>query len=225
MHLVLDPAPPLRRAVEVADLLRAAALSRLDWTGDDSMLAGKTAGGDCMRGRRHEHAHWLPVTDGQVIAGICLWVPGGLTPAEVTAAGSLRHLGSGRMPGGPLPFMRVMLLPGDRPVPAVLAGPARAWESLTPFAVPQARDRPARRTPEFLHGMVADELAWRGLPCPSSVTELGPARGWQVRRPSRPEWVPPPCRLRVTFTEPVTGPLAIGRLSHFGLGLLVPAGR
>ena len=28
--------------------------------------------------------------------------------------------------------------------------------------------------------------------------------------------------LRVEFAEPVSGPLALGHLSHFGLGLFVP---
>lgn len=216
MHLALDPAPPLTAVVEVTDHLRGAALSRLDWTGDDSMLAGKTAGGDCMRGRSHAHAHWLPVSDGRVIAGICLWTPGGLSPAETAAVASVRRFGPGRTTS-------VTLLHGSRPLPAMLAGPAAAWESLTPFSPPRRADRPSRRTPEWLAGEVARELADRGLPAPVSVAELGPVTGWRTRRPSRPEWVVPPRRIRVEFTGPANGPLAIGRLSHFGLGTLVPA--
>jgi CRISPR-associated protein Csb2 len=223
MHLALDPPPPLARVVEVTDLLRAAALSRLNWTGHDSMLAGKTRDGDAMRGRRHAHAHWLPVTDGTVIAGICLWAPGGLSPAEVASVATVGRLGSARPGAGRLPAMRVTLLHGTRPVPARLAGPSAAWESLTPFGPPRRADRPSRQTPEFLHGEVARELAGRGFPAPESVTGLGPVSGWATRRPSRPEWVPPPRRIRVTFAEPVAGPIAIGRLSHFGLGLMRPA--
>jgi CRISPR-associated protein Csb2 len=223
MHLALSPAPPLKRVVEVTDLLRAAALSRLDWTGHDSMLAGKTRDGDAMRGHRHAHAHWLPVTDGQVIAGICLWTPGGLSPAETAAVAAVRRVGSDRPGSGPLPAMRITLLHGSRPLPARLTGPSAAWESLTPFSPPRRADRPNRWTPEFLHREVARELECRGLPAPALVRELGPVAGWQTRRPSRPEWVPPPRRIRIEFTEPATGPLAIGRLGHFGLGILAPA--
>jgi CRISPR-associated protein Csb2 len=218
MHLALDPAPPLQRVVEVTDLLRAAALSRLDWTGDDSMLAGKTRDGDCMRGRTHQHAHWLPVTDGRVIAGICLWVPGGLTPAEVTAAGSVRHLAAGRLPGGPLPLLRVMLLPGAHPVP--YTGPARAWESLTPFQMP--RFPKARRPGDSLDAQVRAELAARGFPEPAEAAGMLIRPGWPAQRPSRRAPVAPHWRVRITFADPVAGPLAIGALSHFGLGIMRP---
>jgi CRISPR-associated protein Csb2 len=220
IHLALDPAPPLTRVAEVTDLLRAAAMSRLGHWHGDSMLAGKTAYGDCMRGRRHAHAHWLPVTDGRVVAGICVWTPGGLDPREAAAVLAVRHAGS---PGvrGPVPCMRVEHVPGDHPVP--FSGQAARWESLTPFVPPLRRGKPSRRTPAYLHDMVARELAGRGLPEPVTVEELGPVTGWRTMRPSRPEWVPPPCRIRITFTEPAAGPLAIGRLSHFGLGLMRPA--
>ena len=39
-------------------------------------------------------------------------------------------------------------------------------------------------------------------------------RQGQARQPS--------AMLRLTFTEPVTGPLALGHLAHFGLGLFTP---
>ena len=47
---------------------------------------------------------------------------------------------------------------------------------------------------------------------------------WRIRAPelddvSRAE---PAAFLRVTFDEPVAGPVALGHLSHFGLGLFVP---
>ena len=221
MHLALDPAPPLRRVVEVTDLLRSAALSRLDHTGHDSMLAGKTADGDCFRGRQHVHAHWLPVTDGRVIAGVCVWTPAGLSPAETASVAMIGRVG--REGGGPVPAMAVRLLHGSAGAGARLSGPSAAWESLTPFVPPRRRDKPSRRVPAFLAAMVAAELGHRGLPAPASVEELGPVAGWVTRRPSRPEWAPPPCRIRVMFGEPVTGPLAIGRLSHFGMGVMVPA--
>jgi CRISPR-associated protein Csb2 len=214
MHLALDPMPPLARVVEVTDALRSAALARLGRARVDSALAGKTRDGEAMRDGRHAHAHWLPVAGGRDIAGICLWTPAGLSPAETAAVAGVRRIGAST---------RVILLPGSRPVPAWLAGPALAWESLTPLVPPLRRPRAVHRTPEFFRAMVVAELAVRGLPEPVTAEELGRASGWAVSRPSRPGPGPPPVGLRLEFAEPVTGPLAIGRLSHFGLGVMVPA--
>ena len=210
LHLVLDPPPPLHRVAEVTDLLRSAALSRLDWTGHDSALAGKTAAGQPMTG--HWHACWLPVTDGRVLAGICLHVPAGLTPAEIAAAGSVRRVASRRVP-----LTRVTLLPGSRPLPAALTGPAQAWESLTPY-VP---DRYPKARLGGVAALVAAAALIRGLPTPA--VESWPETGrWSLHR-DRGRPVPPPFLLRVVFPCPVTGPVTFGHLSHFGLGVMIPA--
>jgi CRISPR-associated protein Csb2 len=222
LHLALDPAPPLKRVVEVTDLLRAAAMSRLGHWHGDSMLAGKTAYGQPVSGGGH--AFWLPVTDGRVIAGICLWVPAGLEPGEAEAVTGLRRIGS--RDRGPVPAMTVTPVPGERPVPARLTGPGAVWETVTPF-VPDGHSRARRgkpRSPERVAaGRAAAALRWAGFPPPLEITVTCGVNGWMTRRPSRPERTARPVRLRVTFAEPVTGPLAIGALSHFGLGVLTPA--
>lgn len=228
MHLVLDPAPPLKRVAEVTDLLRSAALSHLRRPAGGSMLAGRTAAGDVMRGQ-HQHAHWLPVTDRRVIAGVCLWCPAGLTAAEAAAVAAVRFLAAGRMPGGPFPLTRVSVLPGGRPLPARLAGPSATWRTVTPFAAVRRDDRdpgktrPSRSGHGFLRAQVAAELTRRGFPAPVAVEGRPAPCGWQAQRPSGRGPVPRLHLLDVTFGAPVTGPLAIGALSHFGLGLMVPA--
>ncbi len=45
----------------------------------------------------------------------------------------------------------------------------------------------------------------------------------RMRRDSRQgQATRPAAFLRIELTEPVSGPLALGHLSHFGLGLFVP---
>lgn len=218
VHLALHPPPPLRRVVQVTDLLRRAALSRVTAPTWPSMLSGHQAPGEPITGRRHPHAHWLPVGDGRIIAGVCLWVPGGLTPEELTAVREVRHIGSSAL-HGPLRAMTVTPVPGHHPAPSWLTGPATVWRTLTPMSLPRRMDRPSRRTPQFAAAEVARELADRGLPAPRQVVIGERARGWTTARPSRPEWIPPPHHFRIVFDRPVTGPIALGRLSHFGLGL------
>lgn len=73
------------------------------------------------------------------------------------------------------------------------------------------------------------ELTYRGLPAPAEIHVAD--TGWQAWRRYRPSVgrsspqgraSKPSAFLRLHFAEPVSGPLALGHLSHFGLGLFVP---
>lgn len=221
VHLALHPPPPLRRVVQVTDLLRRAALAHITTPSYPSMLSGHQAPGEPIRGSAHPHAHWLPVTDGKVIGGVCVWTPAGLAEHEHAALLGIRRLGGDGH--HPLPAMAVTPVPGQLPLPARYTGPARVWQTLTPMVMPRRPDRPARCTPEWAAEQVTRELAARGLDAPARVVELpGPVTGWQTRRPSRPELVPRPRHIRLVFDHPVAGPIVLGRLAHFGLGLFTP---
>jgi CRISPR-associated protein Csb2 len=103
-------------------------------------------------------------------------------------------------------------------------GPARFWHSLTPFGLVR---HPKRRAGALVDGpgdQVLDELRRRGLDVPARVTLV---RGsWHRFRGSKSG----ASRLtaahlygiRIEFDEEVRGPLALGALSHYGLGLLAP---
>jgi CRISPR-associated protein Csb2 len=104
-----------------------------------------------------------------------------------------------------------------------LCGPARAWQSFTPFA-PARHGK--RRTPwaEHVRDEVIQELGYRGLPVPTKVVSLrGP---WLSFRRHRARQSLRDARravgLRIEFSRPVEGPIALGALSHFGLGLFLP---
>jgi CRISPR-associated protein Csb2 len=104
-------------------------------------------------------------------------------------------------------------------------GPSRRWVS----ALPVVHERYLKgRTPALAD--VAEWCRHAGLPAPRRVQlhRLGFAAGVPnlpaqstVRPGGRPH---PYSHLQIEFPEPISGPVAIGRMRHFGLGLLLPAG-
>jgi CRISPR-associated protein Csb2 len=121
-------------------------------------------------------------------------------------------------------------LEGVGPLNAVapqLVGSSRHWRSVTPFA-PGHHGRKRVPWPEHVAAQVRAELDVRGLPAPIDVRVLaGPALAFRRHRPTKE-------RLRdarravfveMEFATPVTGPIALGALCHFGLGLFEPEPR
>lgn len=220
-------------AVGVADLTRRAAMARAGRAADGAEppeLAGKRADGTPLEG--HRHAHYLPIdTDGDgLIDRVVVWAPDGLSPEAVEALASIDALRLGQA------FAHVHDV-HDRRVgleaigslreiePAPLQGPAVAWRSRTPFAATQHRKR--RETlAAFVTTQIALECRRRALPEPAHV-ELDDQRkdAPHFRRRRLAETRDRDRRavnVRLEFAEPVAGPLALGALSHFGLGLFAP---
>jgi CRISPR-associated protein Csb2 len=217
--------PALADAVTVGHQLRAALQRRFE---DESpgvpspIFSGHDAHGP--RRDQHQHAHFLslPDRDRRRVDTLGVWAPGGLGPGEVAALARLRVLRRRAEPDVPV----VLVALGDTTleVPALL-GPARSWQSLTPFSLVR---HPKRRGGRVVDGPVDQlrrELELRGLPQPQRVEVL--QRDWMRFTRARPGV---PRRLaatvvgfRMTFAVPVRGPFALGGLSHFGLGLFEPA--
>ena len=204
------------------------------------ILSGKLA---CGRRRPdHDHAHYLPTADGddpRRISHVTVFAAAGFGPAEVAALTRLRHLRLGD--GDPLCVQLVGLgQPGD--FRHWLFQPAAVWTSVTPFVAHRhLKTRGRKRDTPHLHG-----------PDPRAAFVALAAREWVERRglgrlrAVGPEAVgaggPPPREfrrqrdragddggrrpfgvLRLTFAEPVSGPLCLGYACHFGLGLFRPA--
>lgn len=232
------PQPRAIDTVAVTDALRAAAL---DTFGDvlrgpatGSNLVGKDAAGRPLTG--HRHAHYLALTEGDRITGLAIWAPGGLTDEELTALDRLvgRTVGvPERVPGPRNLHVRVNAYGDTEVLPEHLVGPSTTWTSITPFVL--SRWKPRNADPqEHLIKEIHRELQSRGLPAPTRITRL-PGKHWALYR--RHRWSPhyrngsttktvgsrnetrPACALRLEFDQPVSGPLALGHLSHFGLGL------
>jgi len=102
-------------------------------------------------------------------------------------------------------------------------GGMRRWVTVTPLML----DRHPRRA-RTLIAEVAQALVRAGYPAPAEV-EVSPAAlmAGAVHRP-RPQTIPagrphlPMTHARVTFGQPVTGPVLAGSMRYLGLGLFAP---
>jgi CRISPR-associated protein Csb2 len=225
-HLGGGNRPGIAEAVAVAQGLRAA-LQRLydaERVGArSSTLSGRQTDGP--RADQHQHAHYLVLPDdaGRRVERLMVWAPEGLGTDEVQALASLSRL-SLRGVGEPLPVALVALgRSSTMRLPEIL-GPARTWRSLTPFGLvrhPKLRGGQLQDGPE---DQVRVELRRRGLPEPRSISLV---RGsWHRFRSSRIGQ----SRLQrarvfgiaLEFSQPVRGPVVIGALCHFGLGVFIP---
>lgn len=188
----------------------------------------------------HQHAHWIPLADeaghhGHV-SSLVIWVKAGLAADEVAATLTLRRASGKRGAGGDgyeiRGFPEVELLfqsagSVEQVVPE-LSGPARLWCSQTPYL--PVRHRKQETLDDFLLADVSAELGYRNLP-PARVTRIAADDGlpdrWsrEYRRYRMKENLGkarPGLGLRLEFDEPVSGPLLLGQLSHFGYGIFRP---
>lgn len=212
--------PPLRAAVPLGALLRRAALSS---HGDpSSTLSGHDPTG-AVRRDGHRHLHALALGDHR-IERLLLWAPERFNDSEVRAITRLRRL---RVPDHlhKLLGQHVELaLEFVGPVTALegeYTQGSTAWRTATPFA-PARHMKPRDAPQEWWPEQVRRELANRGLPHGVDDVEVTILTDrWQhvLRERSGTIGGPPARHVSLRFARPVAGPLALGRLSHYGLGL------
>ncbi|AWS44516.1 type I-U CRISPR-associated protein Csb2 [Streptosporangium sp. 'caverna'] len=224
--------PPLAQTVPLMDALRGACIKIIAAQGvvADSLLAGRTAAGMPLTDG-HRHAHFLPYDangDGR-IDEVIVWTPAGLSAHEVKALDSLTRRSIGVPDGvsGPANLNMLLTASGDETLlPPEWHNAARRWKTITPF-VPSRHHKPRQPAAEYLHGEVARELKYRGHDAPDVKVEekANPdfvgfiRRRWRDRKPAAMR--SSHC-LELHFVEPVQGPITLGHLSHFGLGLFTP---
>lgn len=227
--------PPAARALPQAELVHRSLVSRAG--GGKTVHCPELTGQD-MEGKplqnSHEHAHTIPLDlDGdRRIDHVLIYASGGIREHAQRAIRSLRKTwmkgGVGELQvsvagSGSLSLLR--RLPASMiPQISSLLGPdqgATVWESLTPFVPPKTMDRRASRS---IERQVQQELSNRGLP--EAEVEILPdltrdLRHYVIQR--RTEGAPMRNKLgvglRLTFKEPLSGPLCLGYASHYGLGL------
>ena len=189
---------------------------------------GKDENGKPLAG--HDHAHYLPLIHDRRLTGLLVWAPwsaDGLPEDELDALLKVRKLWSedesDRLDVRPSGTgLAKALAPG-------LTGPALSWISATPYT-PSRYAKPSHDWLDFLRDDIAHELAYRGLP-PAEVSLV--SGEWAAFRRYRPSAqfrhdrrqgsaTKPSALLRLQFKTSVTGPIALGHLSHFGLGLFTP---
>lgn len=170
----------------------------------------------------HAHAHYLPLdSDGDgLLDAVLVWAPEGLSHDDVEALGRIRRLHSGE-PGFRAVRVAVEASGDVQALQPELTGPSQVWRSLTPFA-PYRHPHRRQSTEDFLLSELVRELATRRTPSPVDVRLL---QGDWLRYRRRRTLAVGEARalgVQLEFAVPVEGPLALGALSHFGLGLFVP---
>jgi CRISPR-associated protein Csb2 len=238
------PLPLLTDAVVVGHLARRALMSqygRLTGRGKSRVFSGKSEEGRPLEGHRHAHYLCTDEDDNGRIDHLTIWAEDGFLEQEQRALGALTALSE----RDGEPEVRLLLLglatrgEAEAAVPR-LFGSARVWRSLTPFVPLRHPKRHRDGRPKLdEQGRQVDgpedqlllELHRRGLPGPASVEPLPRARiggrewRWLEFRQRRPGGNGAAfghgIGFRLTFDEPVEGPLALGYGCHFGLGLFV----
>lgn len=227
-----DDAFPDTYGVLLADLLHRLVVRELDG-GRPEVI------GHCGAANDHTHAHWIPIPDRGQVAAVVVWVPVGMSTAEVAAVLKATRRG-GRAEwtewlGGGVGELSAPRLDLQAAGPVATAAPelcgtSRVWRTLTPYL--PVRHRKREDLAAYLNEDVRHELAYRGRPT-AIVRRLGCAGDdpdpWASTfrrhrlKEQRPQYRPG-YGLRLVFDEPQTGPLLLGQLSHFGYGIFVPEG-
>jgi CRISPR-associated protein Csb2 len=221
---------PLTQAVALGDLLHRAGVQRfvrLRARSESSNLIGRGSSGAPLEG--HRHAHWLSLTgsdDGYQVTSVAVWVPAGLDYEELAALASMSSL-RGKVDGRIVRLSLELEGVGEgAQVLQALAGPSRRWRTLTPYVAPM-NPRPKQHPSEHAVRYVRRDLADLGFPRPESVQVVGPEGIWRAFRTQRPDGntaARPSFGVEITFPSQVAGPIVLGALRHWGLGVFWPRG-
>lgn len=219
--------PPLTDALALGELARANALRRADGRGSEVVrrLRGRSQDG-LLDG--HRHCHFISTDedkDGR-LDHLTVWCPDGLGDEErkVLAAPVLRSwwLGDHRIE------LEVVDAHDGGAAPWFLSSADR-WGSHTPFLPVRHRKATTREVRDSYEAQVQLELKRRGLPAAASVivdSASAATQRWDQFRRERHHRDPrrdiPALGVALVFREPVDGPIALGRLSHFGMGVFLP---
>lgn len=224
------PRPSMANAVAVGELLRRTALKKHGRPSET--LSGKLMSGNHKRDR-HEHAHYLSLAKdnredfGAPIDSLVVWAPCRLNIDELAALAQVKWLKAGRAASAVPDFVVAITALGEiEEVATEIVGPSSIWKTCTPFV--------AGRHPEKLswnhhiqNEIVRELSEYRDFPAPKSVTVLsGDTRRYRRRRLPPKETISGNRRasfVEIQFDRPVKGPIVLGSMSHFGLGLFLPA--
>lgn len=219
--------PAITEAVVVGQALRNA-LQHVYGARNDDKASPTFSGrqGNEPRDDQHRHAHYLSLSDAQGprIDRLVVWAPEGFGPREVEALAALPHLSIHDIPQR-MPLALATLATESNLDLRSLLGPSRAWGSITPFGLVR---HPKQRRGELLDSpadQVRRELQLRGFPEPERVDfERGSWHRFRSHKAGQSRLQRTSVfGVRLQFEEPVSGPIALGAFSHFGLGLFTPA--
>jgi CRISPR-associated protein Csb2 len=233
------PRLPVERTLDVAELVRISLMRTAETLFGSHLLPADLypqALHSVREGRaRHAHAFFLPEdidADGLLdhVAVVSPEPLGGAgfsrrTLALLSTCASFWIAGAGDVGLAPIQLAEACPWGSDQP--------ARLWASLTPFAPPLHREPPP--------DLIARSLLEVGLPPPTAITPLGDATRPGSRNVRARDFAPNgkdaaerfrrdcprPLELAywsIAFDAPVSGPIVLGALAHFGLGRFASAG-
>ncbi|HEB94184.1 MAG TPA: type I-U CRISPR-associated protein Cas5/Cas6 [Gammaproteobacteria bacterium] len=225
--LVGKPRPRIEDAVRIGERFRAALMGKAKYVLDgENNIPSELSGHNLGQNKRHDHAFYLPEdadADGR-IDHILLHASGGLSAATQRVLARFNVL-RGRQGREWQVILEGVGTAGDFYAGSRYIGEDVVWQSVTPYLHPWFAKK--RFT---LEDQIRRECRERGLiepariECLESVTVKGRAR--RVihfhRFRNKRGLTQPDTRgsfLRLYFSQPLNGPLALGFGCHFGLGL------
>lgn len=247
------PLPRIEDAIKIGELMRRAALAKFGWDKDEATgrwiplapgsISGRNSDGRPMKVPSHAHAFWLPEdadNDGwidhisvSIADGIDNKVRGKLDQIYRLWLAPRQQSGDDESQQAAAKEWRLALEgfghPSDFAGSAQIFATSKRWQSVTPFLAA------GHLKADGYRGEVLRLLQRRGYNAGDvKVEQLESILvGGGQRRPihfhrfrSRGGERQPDAAgtlLHITFPKPVTGPLALGFGSHFGLGLFAPA--
>jgi CRISPR-associated protein Csb2 len=217
--------PGIEEAVAVGQAIRSGLQSRLgDATDRGSSATFSGRGGDSPRSDQHRHAHYLTLPDqhGRRVDRVVVWAPEGLGPDEVAALATLSYIKMWQVEGRLQCTLAALTDPGA--VGISITEEAREWRSFTPFGLVRHPKTRRGRIVDSPEDQVLRELEHRGFPAPERV-DLIPGSWHRFRGSKSGRSRLERARLygiNIRFAKEVRGPIALGALSHYGLGLMSP---
>lgn len=223
------PRPTMANAVAVGDLLRRTVLKKHKTPSET--LSGKRPSGD-YKLDGHQHAHYVSLPHNlrrdvsAPVDALVVWTPKGLNGDEFTALSQVKWLNAGPAASSVPNFAVAVNAFGEiGEIAPEIVGPCSVWRSLTPFC--PSRHPSKTSWEDHLHNEIERELSeYRSYPKPVSINDLkeDTRRYRRYRLPPKEAMASSrrASMVEIRFGHPVEGPIILGSLCHFGLGLFLP---
>ncbi len=224
------PLPRVEDSLRIGELLRMAIMSQAKNDCGEHAIPSVLSGHDLPQGNQHRHAFYLAWDangDGR-IDRLLLHAPAGIGATERRIVSKTNRLWSRDGYEWGLVLENI----GGTGVGGAVMGCSTEWRSITPYLHPWYVKKKLA-----IEDQICRECRERGLPEPIGLQRLesilvGKEKCSRKRRPvhfrrfrgkrglNQPDrhgsfW-------RLTFAEPISGPLSLGFACHFGLGLFAP---
>jgi CRISPR-associated protein Csb2 len=193
-------------------------------------MTGKNVDDSPLAGHRHASFWLLPDLSGNPTRLICYRE----TPFNALEQDAL--LTASEFPiaweyGNSAWSLRLVPLPAETPLPVNLFTQATDWQTVTPYVPPRhvfgRNGKPKVR--QSVEEQITADLAIAGRPDASVVLLTGKALWTKIHQPVRQRNRSNQTNdsklgyhVSLHFKESISGPLALGQSSHFGLGLFTP---